>query len=489
MKASAAELAEPLVDWVRSRSGSTAVIFGLAFVPVMLMLGAAVDYMHSAGAKSRVSAASDSAALSGVGAAMQYISANGVSPSALAAAATQAQSAATNAFNANLVGLNGTTVNSINVSPTVNGSGVTVSVTAQVGIPTAFMKIVGIDSVPVTTNATAQASASTPYIDIYVLVDASASMGIGASLADQTAMQNDPNIGCVLACHNDHAADPSYVDNVTYARSKGYNLRFDVVRNALTTISTQAQSYMANTGAHVRFGIYSFADYFNTEVGITSNYGSASSPGSILYALANMDIAQADSGTSTKYALDQLLPNISPAPGTGASVSSPAVFVLLLTDGVSNATDTQAGPSGYNWTYSTTFYPAFNGSQSCWPGQTANGANLPSGTPLPPPCTPDTANQWEMQLNTLNPSWCNPIKAMGATLMTLNTQYVLATTQYDWRTIYLQTTLIPQIQSDMQNCASSAANAFIANDAGQVQTAIAAMFTQAIKPGQPHLIH
>ena len=55
----------------RNRSGASLLMFSLAFIPIMLVLGVTVDYARATRARTALSAAADTAALSGVAAANQ----------------------------------------------------------------------------------------------------------------------------------------------------------------------------------------------------------------------------------------------------------------------------------------------------------------------------------------------------------------------------------------------------------------------------------
>jgi len=124
------------------KRASVAVYLGLTMAPLMLTLGAAVDYSHVTAARSRLQAAVDSAAIAVAG-----------QPTL-----TQPQRAqiAKNVVLANLGGLSST------LNPTVSEtepSGV-YQVKANATAPTVFMKLAAINSVNI--SATAKAAASVP---------------------------------------------------------------------------------------------------------------------------------------------------------------------------------------------------------------------------------------------------------------------------------------------------------------------------------------
>lgn len=459
----------------KSRSGAVALIFGLAIIPVVMGAGAAVDYARAHGIRAKAQKALDAASLAGATTAAARLRAG----AAISAATLAGDNAAKMTFNANVVTWGGVSVESFAPNGAVTATSANYSPTATVNVPTSIMKMAGVTTIPVTVTATAKSSNGTQYTDVYVLVDASQSMGMGASAIDQSNMSADPQIGCEFACHNNHGGDPANFDGVAHARAMGYKLRFDVIRDALTAIVNQAETTMSATGGTIRFGIYTFATNFRTEINITSNYAS------IRQAIAAMDIADGSAGTSLKHALDELKLKIG-ATGDGYSPASPKTFVLVMTDGVGNSVDNKrSSPGGYNWVPSTTFFPPYTGTTTCWsqlPPGDGTPTPAPADTPRAPPCVPNPhvppswTGNYEMELIGVDPAWCAPVKAMGATLMTLYTTYLVHHSDYDWRSAYLRRRLLPEIPDQMRACASSPADYFVANDAAQVTAAIDQMF-------------
>jgi Flp pilus assembly protein TadG len=127
--------------------GSVVVYFAIALLPVVLMMGAAVDYERALAARTKMQNAVDAAA---VAVAM-----------ASKSTAAQRQTLAQNTVNANL----GPMVNVLN--PTVTetdpaGSTTYYQVTAQGSIPTAIMTIAHINSISIGANSHASNAASNP---------------------------------------------------------------------------------------------------------------------------------------------------------------------------------------------------------------------------------------------------------------------------------------------------------------------------------------
>src|SRR3954465_3403445 len=187
---------------LRHRKGNVAVMFALVTVPLVFLIGMALDYATAIQKLQRLNAAADSAALAAV------------SPALMSKTTTQAQSIATNLFNGQATAITGLT--SITPTITVSASGLsrTASVTFTATSTNAFPNILGKTSWPLAGAATASATAA-PTIDFYVMLDNSPSMAIAATTAGINTMlanttQQASGAGCAFACHE---TNPSSGDN------------------------------------------------------------------------------------------------------------------------------------------------------------------------------------------------------------------------------------------------------------------------------------
>ncbi|MDE2578732.1 MAG: VWA domain-containing protein [Hyphomicrobiales bacterium] len=463
-----------------SASGSAALMFAFASLALVTMVAVAIDFSQMQKTKAKVQAALDAAALAAANGSV--INASNTLAQQQAASAAVAQ----RVFAAQLPG-EVTTVSPLSVQVTKPSNAYQVALSYQGLAPQTFARILHFNA-PVGGKAVASYTpGGAAFVNIYILVDVSTSMGLGADATDQSNMVNDTQINCAIACHG----SGSGTDTIAIAKSKGYTLRIDIVRNAIQTAIQQAQATALASGATIQIGIYTFADTFNTLAPLSTNYGA------LLTSAANLDIATYDSGSSQGYALKQLNAIIQAnGAGSGATASTPASFVMLLTDGVANATDNQAGNV---WTTSGNAMPAYTGG-ACWPGQSLPADTGPyfgpSGAPVSGACVPNPyqaspahLGDNEMQISPLDPGYCAATKALNVTLMTLYTTYVL-TPAYtgsatdaltgDWRYPYIQQYVIPKIAPAMQACASGSSNAFVASDSASIKSAVAAMTNSAL---------
>ncbi len=193
----------------KDRRGNIAVIFAIACIPLISAVGCAIDYSEATRMKAKLQSAADAAAVAS-------ISEN--SPGWLAASnmtgngeVTAAETAATNIFTGNIKGANNSlfTLNSIGTAATVTKTGPTLTstVTFSANVPVTFMKVLGYTQLTVTGSSSATSSLSL-YLDFYVMLDVSGSMGLPSDANGQAALNlvNPDNYsaypsGCTLACH------------------------------------------------------------------------------------------------------------------------------------------------------------------------------------------------------------------------------------------------------------------------------------------------
>jgi len=131
-----AKLLDGLRALLSARGGNVAVTFGLALIPVVGTVGAAVDYARANSAQARMQAAADAAALR---AAIGSYSAD-----------SDRVTAGVNAFNADYHSQLGA------ASPTVTVANNAVTVTASGSVPTTVLGVMGFNSMAISTTATAR---------------------------------------------------------------------------------------------------------------------------------------------------------------------------------------------------------------------------------------------------------------------------------------------------------------------------------------------
>ena len=186
--------------------GNLAVIFAIACVPLISAIGCAIDYSEATRIKAKMQSAADAAAVAS-------ISQN--SPGWKAASTmtsdgevTVAEADARNIFNGNVKASTSLFTNQT-LTPVVMKAGakVTANVTYTADVPVTFMKVIGYSKMSI--SGSSSASATLPlYLDFYLALDVSGSMGLPSTTAEAARMQaiNPDNwvqyrTGCTLACH------------------------------------------------------------------------------------------------------------------------------------------------------------------------------------------------------------------------------------------------------------------------------------------------
>jgi Flp pilus assembly protein TadG len=199
----------------RDQRGNIAVIFGIACLPVLSAIGCGVDYSEASRMRAKLQSAADAAAVASISQNSQgWLAASKMTSNG---EVTTAETDAMNIFNGNINTVynpNATTGNLFTLNNALTKATVTktgVSLTATVAfnatVPTIFMNVVGFKSL--TVAGSSSASSSLPmYLDFYVMLDVSGSMGLPSTNAEQTRLAavnpDDFNVypnGCTFACH------------------------------------------------------------------------------------------------------------------------------------------------------------------------------------------------------------------------------------------------------------------------------------------------
>lgn len=331
--------------FIRDRRGNIAVIFALCCVPLITVIGCAVDYARATQIRSKLQAAADAASVGSVAKASPAFKAAGTmtTDGSIAVGVTDAR----NIFNANVANLTGYTPGSVTPTVVKSGSTVTSTVTFGATVNTMFLGVIGKSSLAL--SGTSTATASMPlYIDFYLLLDNSPSMGVAATPADVTKLVNattgssfKPNDQCAFACHDYN--DPNNYYNL--AKSIGVTTRIDVLRSATQSLMDTAAATQTYSN-QFRMAIYDFGASSAT-IGLRALFALSGSLSNARTAAGNIDLMGVY-GNNDKYTADKdtQFTNIFPAidkeiasPGSGTS-SSPLKYLFFVSDGVADESNT-----------------------------------------------------------------------------------------------------------------------------------------------------
>ncbi len=377
---------------LRGRAGNVAMIFALVLPVLVLAAGGAIDFTNASLRRAQLQQAADAAATAAIARyspgyeAANLLTAGGPVPDAVTSLNTMG------VFNANWstakdVTLPTVTGNACSGSTIVCRQGANVYSSLVVkatfipyflGIASLVPGFQGIKTIPLTVNA--QAVASTPtYVNYYILVDVSQSMGIAATATDMTSLYarvsdagqgTGHEAGCVFGCHvpayvvccsgstqtiaipaacqkpaqtipssNEALAHNTLLDNCGKPLfTSSINLRIDSAISAIQSTITQAQSQSGGY-ANIQIGLYEInhgpgsGSYITTVSTPSSNYSALSA------AAATIDLGDNNAGGYGDTDFDDEIAAFAstlPANGNGATQSHPVNYVFIITDGLSD---------------------------------------------------------------------------------------------------------------------------------------------------------
>lgn len=420
-------------SFIRDRRGNFGIMFALLSVPTIGAVALAVDYAAAVNTRGYIQSAADAAILAGVRQAQQATKQGATNDQAKRRGVQLAgeffrsqledhQIPYSGQFNANV------TIANTTFSGTATYSGES---------PLFFGKVFDTTNLPISIESAANI-AGQEYNEIHIVIDNSASMGVGADNASIARM--DGAINCAFACHIPPGL-PGYSDTHIMARDAGAQLRIDVVKNAASNLvsNLQAEGY----GDLLSVAVHTFSNSLETVQPATTDLAQVQT------ALSTVELSNAlyAGGTGFDQAIDQLETEVGIS-GDGSRANARRKSVILVTDGV--ATNIQFDLAGTNVGTENPAFRAFN--------PVINGA--PGGW--------FTSQGFDDRL-------CRDLKTRnGATVITLNVEYVIPTvgTDGDTRFSQIDAVLKPDIERHMQDCASSPTLARTANDPAEIRAAM-----------------
>lgn len=418
-------------------------MFGLLVVPLVLAAGAAVDYTRAATAKRDLQSRSDSAALaSSRAAALEMRQCKSGNENSCRSDAKKAGEKAGKAFFANLVHPVSDLDTDIELTHNATTGAWTAEVSFKGDVPTTLMKVGMIREVEIGGKSSASVNLGVPtYLNFYLLLDNSSSMGIASSQADMQKMISatqgraiapyDDVPNCVFACHQAAYSQVYYQT----PKAQGVRFRIDDLRDATTALVDTAQkSIRANEYMHIKMGVYTFNQDVQTLAAATSNLPSVSG------AVAGLDLPTAADGTEIANAVNWLQGNAVIGNGTGRSPIKPLEIAFLVSDGVEDG--------------------AFTGWQS---------VNPPTGS--------GPKGSYPNATGAISSDACNSLKQKGVTVAVVYTTYVPF--PGTWRYDNLVQPFAHKISSSLESCASPG-YFFTASEPGDIQNGMQALFEKAL---------
>jgi Flp pilus assembly protein TadG len=423
-------------DFRRDQRGNIAVLFAIACIPLVSAIGCAIDYSRATQLSIKLQAAADAASVGSIArASPAFIQAGSMT---VDGAIPAGGADAINIFNGYMAGATGYTLNS--VTPMVVKSNGTVTATVQfsANVSTAFLGVVGRSSMTVTGSSTSTANIPL-YIDFYLLLDNSPSMGVGATPADVSTMVNNTSDQCAFACHD--LNNPNNYYNL--AKSLGVTTRIDVLSSATQQLMDTAAATETFSN-QFRMAIYDFGTSSDTQ-GLQAVFPLSSSLSSAKTAAGNIALMTVNGQNDNQ---DQ---------DTGFTSIFPAINTLISTPG----TGTTAAPEKYLFFVSDGVADEYN--TSCLKPTTAGRCQSP-----------------------INPALCTTLKNRGIKIAVLYTTYLALPTNAWYNTWVAPFNVGPygpslnsEIALDMASCASPGLYFEVSPTQG-ISQAMNALFQKAV---------
>ena len=415
----------------RDRSGNIGLMFAVTVLPALMFIGLAIDYSRSAAIKAQLDSAADGAALAAVAKIWDSSDTGlGVNSGVREADARRVFMAS-----ANLVA--DLSISRVDVRVEQQANNVIATVSYEGDVKVAFGNLFATDRIAVGGTATS-IKPLPPYIDFYLLLDVSGSMGLASTPAGQAQMF--AATGCTLACH---FAGNDWTYN--YAKQHNIELRVDSMRVAVQRLIATAQATMTMPNQY-RVGLYPFIRTLTTAFGVSNNLADAAAATNQIDLDTGYNPSVGSGGTHMENALPSMNALVASS-GDGTTSARARSFVFLVTDG---AQDDQ------------------------W-HDTSNGGWY--------------APDWNHKVHALDPAYCAGMKARGVTVAVLYTQYLPITVSdpNDWNNnlgnydgqVSQANRTIPAIPAALQACASPGFY-WQANLPGEIEKAMQAMFNAAV---------
>ncbi|EUB95723.1 hypothetical protein PMI07_002211 [Rhizobium sp. CF080] len=252
----------PMTRFWKDRRGNFGVMTALLLVPLIGTAGMALDFGRALTIKQQLVGAADAAAVGAVAekskAVAQAMQLQGDGSVALDPAEARG------IFLGQMSGELSTLPVSVDIEVAKNNGILTSRVSFSATLPTTFMAVLGKDDITVSGQATAQYQTPS-FIDFYMLLDNTPSMGVGATPSDVAKLRaatingrNGKDKDCAFACHI--VSESGVEDMGSYynlAKSIGATIRIDVVADAVAALMTTAKETQTVTG-QFRMSAYTF---------------------------------------------------------------------------------------------------------------------------------------------------------------------------------------------------------------------------------------
>ena len=320
--------------WARSTSGNFSQIAALLTVPLVGAIGLAVDYSQALEVRRQLFEAADAAAVGAIADSSPAYDQTALMEDDGPVPAGEKD--AISLFSANVRSEWAVQVSAVKAEVRKAGSDLTAKVSFTARIPMTFMRILGYEYLDVKGEATS-ARRTAPFIDFYLLLDNTPSMGVGATTADISRMVANTPDKCAFACHDLSTAKNYY----NLAKQLDVAMRIDVVREATQRMTDTAVDRRAHSN-QFRMALYTFGDAATNRkltnlapltMDLKKVNEAADAVDLMTIPYQNFDSDQLTDFDGTFAALDKEIDK----PGNGTSTKDRQKVVFFVSDGVADS--------------------------------------------------------------------------------------------------------------------------------------------------------
>jgi Flp pilus assembly protein TadG len=222
---------------------------------------------------------------------------------------------------------------------------ITSKVSFSATLPTTFMQVLGQNEITVSDTATAEYQTPS-FLDFYMLLDNTPSMGVGATPADvsklvEATANKSSDANCAFACHAVSTAGVVDYNSYYYlAKSIGATIRIDVVAEAVAALMNTATESQIVSG-QFRMSAYTFGKtavdaQLYTVATPTTDFASVSKATSGIELMSIPSHSYPNMQTNYEDALQKINAKIA-STGAGTSSADRQAIVFLVADGVGDA--------------------------------------------------------------------------------------------------------------------------------------------------------
>lgn len=439
-----------LYTFLEDRGGNVAITFAFVLMFLLLCAGIVLDYGLAVNRKLSTDNAVDQALLAAT------IAAGAAKEKGHQDWAAVGEDLAKKHFAANLPAQTNYSVTSFSPSLAFKNNTVTATATYNAQSQTTIMKLFQKDFVPF--SGETKASMGLPnYVDIHFVIDGSASMGIGAELADQKKMFNSA-AGCAFACHQGGSSTTP-----TAAHKVGAKLRIDIVRDAIIAAIGKIQEKKPKAGT-VRIALHLFSASRTQILPLTSDMEAARTSASTIDLMNG-----SEGGSYISHAMKSLADSLGSA-GDGASPSTRASFIVLLTDGIDDSATTY-------WN-GTDYAIRFKRDMAKWI------ASSPSKQP------PNTDGSWMQPFNTVG---CSTLKTKGHRVLAVQIKYILGHGLRPWpdasKVNFVQGEMAQPLTNAFKSCATTASTDHVlAENTAAISPVLTQLVSEIVLPQVVRLV-